>query len=79
MATLDLGSRKFRVIAEGEDDLGRGLRIEEAVAVAEFAREHGKRHVAIVDEETSTIVDEDDARKRFVAPPSKPPPPMPGT
>ncbi len=74
MALVELERRRYRVIAEGDDNLGRGLRIDEAVAVAEFAREHGKRHVAIVDEETSTIVDEDDARKRFIAPKSMPPP-----
>ncbi|HEX8795984.1 MAG TPA: hypothetical protein VF765_33775 [Polyangiaceae bacterium] len=74
MALVDAGNRTYRVIAEGDGNLGRGLRIEEAVAVAEFAREHAKRHVAIVDEQTSTIVDEDEVRKKFIAPPSMPPP-----
>ena len=58
----------YRVIAEGDDNVARGLPIGDALAVAEFAREHGKRHVAIVDEETSAIIDEAEARRRFIAP-----------
>lgn len=56
----------YRVIAEGDDDVGGKLPIEEALAVAAFAREHGQRHVAIVDEQTGVMVDEDDARRRFL-------------
>jgi hypothetical protein len=58
----------YKVIAEGDNEVAGGLPITEALAVAEYAREHGKRHVAIVDEGTSTLVDEADARRRFIAP-----------
>jgi hypothetical protein len=58
----------YRVIAEGDNAVAGGLPIADALAVAEFAREHGKRRVAIVDEETSAIVDEAEARRRFIAP-----------
>jgi hypothetical protein len=68
MAPSQFQARTYRVIAEGDDDLARALPITDALAVAEFAREHGKRHVAVVDEETSAIVDEAEARRRFIAP-----------
>jgi hypothetical protein len=55
----------FRVIAEGDDAVGTNLTLIEAVAVLEFAREHGKRHVAIVDDTTGAMVDEKAARKRI--------------
>jgi len=66
MASSQLQARTYRVIAEGDNDVAQGLPITDALAVAEFAREHGKRHVAIVDEETSAIVDEAEARRRFI-------------
>lgn len=56
----------YRVIAEGEDDLARELPIAEALAVAESARHAGKRHVAIVDEQSGAMIDERDARRRFM-------------
>ena len=52
----------YRVIAEGDDAVAAGLTLAEAFAVLEFAREHGKRHVAIVDESTGALVDEENAR-----------------
>ncbi|HEX8796924.1 MAG TPA: hypothetical protein VF765_38495 [Polyangiaceae bacterium] len=58
----------YRVIAEGDHAVAGGLSITDALAVADYAREHGKHRVAIVDEETSAIVDEADARRRFIAP-----------
>jgi hypothetical protein len=66
MGAIDSDGRTYRVIAEGEDDVGHGLAIEEALAVAEFAREHGKRHVAVVDEQSGVLVDEHDARRRYI-------------
>jgi len=62
-AALDPASPTFRVIAEGDDAVGADLVLAEAVAVLEFAREHGKRHVAIVDDSTGAMVDEDTARR----------------
>jgi len=62
-SVVDFRAPVFRVIAEGDDDVGRDLTLEEAIAVAEFAREHGKRHVAIVDDTTSTLVDESTAHR----------------
>jgi hypothetical protein len=56
------------VIAEGDDAVGSGLTLAEALAVLEFAKEHGQRFVAIVDETTGALVDEETARKH-VAPP----------
>lgn len=53
----------FRVIAEGDDAVAASLTLAEAVAVLEFSREHGKRHVAIVDDSTGSIVDEEQARR----------------
>jgi len=54
------------VIAEGEDAVTGGLPIADALAVAEFPRDRGKRHVAIVDEESGALIDERDARRRFI-------------
>jgi hypothetical protein len=59
----EIGLPRFRVIAEGDDAVGTGLTLLEALAVLEFAREKGQRHVAIVDDETGAIVDEQLARK----------------
>lgn len=56
----------YRVIAEGDDAVARELSIEDALAMAEFARGTGSRHVAIVDEETGAMIDERDARRRFL-------------
>lgn len=59
---MDPAAHSFRVIAEGDDAVGTGLTLVEAVAVMEFAREHGKRFVSIVDDQTGGIVDEEVAR-----------------
>lgn len=56
----------YRVIAEGDDGIARELSIEDALAMVEFARDRGLRHVAIVDEETGAMIDERDARRRFL-------------
>lgn len=72
MEPEDISRRDFRVIAEGDDALGMGLTLDEALAVLEFARQHGKRHVAIVDDSTGALVDEFSAR-RLVEGGSKPP------
>jgi hypothetical protein len=66
MRVIEFEGRSYRVIAEGEEDVGHGLLIDEALAVAEFARERGKRHVAVVDEESGVLVDEHDARERVI-------------
>jgi hypothetical protein len=58
----------FRVIAEGDDAVGSGLTLAEALAVLEFAKEHGQRFVAIVDETTGVLVDEQTARKQVALP-----------
>jgi len=60
---LDPARCNFRVIAEGDDAVGANLTLTEALAVLEFAREHGKRHVAIVDDATGAMVQEEDARR----------------
>jgi hypothetical protein len=60
---MDLTRASFRVIAEGDDAVGTGLKLDEALAVLEFAKEHGKRYVAIVDDATGALVDEDWARR----------------
>jgi CheY-like chemotaxis protein len=52
----------FRVIAEGDDDLGRDLTIVQALLLADLARRRGRRFVAIVDDVTGAIVDEGKAR-----------------
>jgi hypothetical protein len=62
MGTIDPAVRTFRVIAEGDDAVGTGLTIGEAVAVLEFTRERRGRYVSIVDDLTGTLVDEGDAR-----------------
>ncbi len=59
---IDPTARTFRVIAEGDDAVGTGLTIGEAVAVLEFARAHRRRYVSIVNDVTGAIVNEDDAR-----------------
>jgi len=63
----------YRVIAEGQDALGTGLDLDEALAVVDLARKNRKRFVAIVDDETGGIVDEFDAR-RLAARTTRPPP-----
>jgi hypothetical protein len=58
-----MGEQVYRVIAEGDDGICAGLSIAEALAVARSARDQGKRHVAIVNDETGVMVDERDARR----------------
>ena len=60
---VDLSAPIFRVIAEGDDCVERDLTLAQAIAVAEHARGHGKRHVAIVDDTTGTLVDDRTARR----------------
>jgi CheY-like chemotaxis protein len=52
----------FRVIAEGDDEVGRDLTIVLALVLADLARRRGRRFVAIVDDTTGAIVDERKAR-----------------
>jgi len=68
--------RVYRVIAEGDDAVGVGLSIAEALAVAKSARDHRKRHVSIVNDETGVMVDEFDARRLASRPArtNRPPP-----
>jgi hypothetical protein len=65
----------YRVIAEGDDGICAGLSIGEALAVVRSAREHGKRHVAIVNDETGVIIDEFDARRLASSQAETQPPP----
>ena len=60
---LSLTVRTFRVIAEGDDALGSGFTLGEALVALEQARAQSKRHVAIVDDATGSLVDEGDARR----------------
>ncbi len=48
----------YHVIAEGDDAVGEHLTLDEALALAASARQHGKRYVAVVDDATDTLVDE---------------------
>jgi hypothetical protein len=59
---MNPAERVFRVIAEGDDAVATDLTLIEALAVLEFSREHGKRHVAIVDDSTGVLVDEGSAK-----------------
>ena len=68
MGMADPSRRAYRVIAEGNDHVGDDLALAEAIAVMEFTRQHGGRHVAIIDEETGALVDEGDARRAVLAP-----------
>jgi CheY-like chemotaxis protein len=52
----------FRVIAEGDDAVGRNLTLAQALALVELARARGRRFVAIVDDSTGALVDERRAR-----------------
>jgi hypothetical protein len=54
--------RDFRVIAEGNDAVGLGLPLLEALGVLERVKQRGGRYVAIVDESTGVLVDEAMAR-----------------
>lgn len=67
----------YRVIAEGDDGICAGLSIAEALAVVKSARDHGKRHVAIVNDETGAMIDEFDARKLASSEAQTQPPPAP--
>jgi CheY-like chemotaxis protein len=62
----------FRVIAEGDDAVGRDLTLAQALALVDLARWGGKRYVAIVDDTTGALVDERKVRawmKRVPPPP----------
>lgn len=72
MEPEDLNRRDFRVIAEGDAAVGKGLTLDEALAVLDYARQHRKRYVAIVDDSTGALVDELSAR-RLVEGGSEPP------
>jgi hypothetical protein len=60
---VDATRAGFRVIAEGDDAVGTGLTLAEALAVLDFARKRGKRYVAIVDDGTGALLDEHVARR----------------
>jgi hypothetical protein len=62
MERADPHRSAFRVIAEGDDSVGRDMPLARALALLVTARDRGKRHVAIVDDFTGAIVDEQDAR-----------------
>ena len=63
MGVGEHSERVYRVIAEGDDAVGVGLSIVEAVDVVKAAREHRKRHVAIVNDETGAMIDDFEARR----------------
>jgi CheY-like chemotaxis protein len=61
---MDLRDRShFRVIAEGDDAVGRDLTIVQALALVDLARRRGRRFVGIVDDTTGAMIDERKARK----------------
>jgi CheY-like chemotaxis protein len=64
----------FRVIAEGDDGVGRDLTLAQALALVDLARRRGHRYVAIVDDTTGALVDERRARTWV----KRGPPPLPG-
>jgi CheY-like chemotaxis protein len=64
----------FRVIAEGNDAVGRDLTLAQAVALMDVARGRGNRFVAIVDDTTGALVDERKVRALI----KRAPPPLPG-
>jgi len=71
---MDLRQRSdFRVIAEGDDALGRDLTLAQALTLLDLARRRGRRFVAIVDDTTGAIVDEHKARRWI----NRVPPPLP--
>jgi CheY-like chemotaxis protein len=71
---MDLRRRSdFRVIAEGDDAVGRDLTLAQALELVELARQRGHRFVAIVDDASGAIVDERKARAWF----KRLPPPLP--
>ncbi len=63
MTRSEIHQPRFRVIAEGDDAVGVDLSLIEAIGVLEFAREHGKRHVAIVDDRTGEMIAEEMAHE----------------
>ncbi len=71
----------FRVIAEGDDAVGRDLTLAQALALLDTTRRNGRRFVAIVDDSTGAMVDERKVRawiKRGPPPlPVEPPAPCP--
>lgn len=72
---MDIRRRSdFRVIAEGNDAVGRDLTLTQAIALVDTARRRGSRFVAVVDDSTGAIVDERRARSWI----RRGPPPLPG-
>lgn len=72
---MDIRRRSdFRVIAEGDDAVGRDLTLVQALTLVEHARRRGNRFVSIVDDSTGAIVDERRARTWVM----RGPPPLPG-
>lgn len=63
----------FRVIAEGDDAVGRSLTLVQALALVDIARRRGMRYVAVVDDVTGALVDERKARAYV----RRAPPPLP--
>jgi CheY-like chemotaxis protein len=59
---MDIHRPDFRVIAEGDDAVGTNLTLVEALLLLDVARQRGKRHVAVVNDTTGTLVDERTAR-----------------
>lgn len=72
---MDIRRRSdFRVIAEGDDAVGRDLTLAAALALVDATRRRGKRFVAVVDDTTGAIIDERRARIWI----KRGPPPLPG-
>lgn len=71
---MDIRRRSdFRVIAEGNDAVGRDLTLIQALGLVDAARRRGHRFVSIVDDSTGAIVDERRARAWVM----REPPPLP--
>jgi len=75
MEVEELPEQVYSVIAEGDDGICAGLSIAEALAVVKSARDRGKRHVAIVNDETGVMIDEFDARRLASSQDKTQPPP----
>lgn len=72
---MDIRRRSdFRVIAQGDDAVGRDLTLAQALALVDAARRRGMQHVALVDDSTGMLVDERRARTWV----RRGPPPLPG-
>ena len=52
----------YRVVAQGDDAVGVGLSLGDAIALLQSARTNGKKHVALVDELTGVMLDERQAK-----------------